>query len=279
MMKADLTKWIDRTETLNGAISPEMAAMAHVTLSTDQDAMPGLGDAAPALWHWTAFNPAPAMVTLADDGHPHTGGFLPPINLPRRMWAGGDVTFHAPVRVGASLRKTSTILNIEEKSETLIFIIVGHEIYEGDTLLITERQDIVYLPIPDRFSPPKARPVPTETTFDVAHPVTTPLLFRYSAITFNAHRIHYDLPYAQGVEKYPGLVIHGPLQATLLLNAAIRHAGRQPSTFSYRGVHPMFHTDPLHLIGYEEGPDSMRLCTGVLGAHQGMQATVSWTNR
>lgn len=278
MLKADLTQWIGRTETLNGAISPEMAAMAHASLSTDQDVEPTSGDTAPALWHWLAFNAAPAMATLADDGHPHKGGFLPPVNLPRRMWAGGEVTFHAPVRVGAALSKTSTILKVDEKSETLTFVTVGHEIREGDELLISERQDIVYLPIPDSFSPPKARPVPAETTFDVAHPVTTPLLFRYSAMTFNAHRIHYDLPYAQDVEKYPGLVVHGPMQATLLLNAAMRHTGRQPAEFNYRGVHPMFHTHPLHLMGHEEGPEGMRLCTAVPGAHQGMQATVTWRN-
>ena len=263
---------------LAGSLSAELAAMAHATLSTEQDALPGTGDAAPALWHWAAFNAAPSMAALADDGHPHKGGFLPPVNLPRRMWAGGEVAFHAPVRVGATLRKSSTIQNVDEKTETLTFVTVGHQIFEGDMLLISERQDIVYLPIPESFTPPKKRPTPTETAFSTAHDITTPLLFRYSAMTFNAHRIHYDLPYAQEVEKYPGLVVHGPMQATLLLNAAIRHAGRQPATFSYRGVHPMFHTDPLHLMGHDETDAGMRLCTGVPGAHQGMQATVTWRN-
>lgn len=280
MLKADVTQWVGKTETLEGGVTPELASMAHATLADPSDIEPSFGGIAPALWHWAAFNDTPSMASLADDGHPHRGGFLPPVNLPRRMWAGGSVTFHNLVHVGAHLTRRSTILSVEEKSDTMTFVTVGRETFEDDTLLISETQDIVYLPIPEAFSPPKPRATSSETEFSIPRPITTPMLFRYSSITFNAHRIHYDLPYAQEVEKYPGLVVHGPMQATLLLNAAIRHTGRQPAEFTYRGVHPMFHTDPLHLMGYHKDGDdregAMRLCTGVPGAHQGMQATVKW---
>ena len=276
MLKPDLSQWVGREDAIEGGISADQAAAAHATLATDQSPAPQPGDAAPHLWHWTAFNHSPPMEALSQDGHPKRGGFLPPVNHPRRMWAGGDVQFHGPIHVGATLRKVSTIAAVDEKSDALTFVKVTHQIFEDDRLAVTESQDIVYLDIPDTFTPPKAKPAPTQTVFETPVDMSTAMLFRYSAITFNAHRIHYDLPYAQSVEKYPGLVVHGPLQATLLLGAAVRHAGRDPARFTYRGVHPMFHDHALTLLGHDEEPDRMRLCTAVPGAHQGMQATVIW---
>jgi len=234
------------------------------------------GGVAPYLWDWCAFNAKAPMERLATDGHPQRGGFLPPVNLPRRMWAGGSLTFHAPLHLGAPLEQVSTITAVEEKSDVMTFVTVSHDTYEDGVHAVSETQNIVYLEIPEVFSPPKARPTPTAPSFAQQVPVSEPLLFRYSAATFNAHRIHYDLKYTQEVEKYPALVVHGPLQATLLLDAAVNHTGKTPATFAYRGVHPIFHTDDLHLFGFDETPDTMALCTGIPGKHQGMAATVTW---
>lgn len=276
MLKPDLSQWIGKTRTQTGRIGEELAHMLHATLSPEDAATPEMGDALPSLWHWTAFNPKAPMARLAEDGHPERGDFLPPVNLPRRMWAGGSVAFHRPIRMGAPLTQTSTITAVEEKSEAMTFVTLDHEVREDGALAVAETQNIVYLQIPERFSPPNPRPTPDAPAFDVAAPVSEALLFRYSAVTFNAHRIHYDLTYAQEVEKYPGLVVHGPLQATLLLAAAKAYAGREPARFDYRGVHPMFHDDDLHLYGFDETDTGMSLCTGAPGRHQGMSAAVTW---
>lgn len=280
MAQADLSEWIGKTRTQHGRLGEEVAQMLHATLSgagsSDGSALPKSGEVMPPLWHWCAFTPKVPMAALAEDGHPARGDFLPPVDLPRRMWAGGTVCFHHPLHVQAALVQVSTISAVEQKSESMTFVTVEHEIHEGDRQAITETQRIVYLEIPERFIPPTPRPVLEAPDFEVRVPMSEALLFRYSAATFNAHRIHYDLNYAQAVEKYPGLVVHGPLQATLLLAAAIDHAGRGPARFNYRGVHPMFHDDDLHLFGKADGEESMALCTGVPGGHQGMQATVEW---
>ncbi|MEM9725514.1 MAG: acyl dehydratase, partial [Pseudomonadota bacterium] len=144
---------------------------------------------------------------------------------------------------------------------------------------ISERQDIVYLKIPERFSPPVATPAPEAPDHAETVEIDTVRLFRYSACTFNAHRIHYDLAYAQEVEKYPGLVVHGPLQATLLMDAATRWRGAAPKTFRFRGVRPMFHTHALHMFGVnaeEDAAHAMDLCTADPGGAQGMQARATW---
>lgn len=276
MLKTDLSQWAGNTQTQDGCLGVDVAQMLHATLVSRTLPQPRAGDEMPSLWHWSAFTPKVPMARLAGDGHPERGDFLPPVNLPRRMWAGGSVQFHQPLHVGAALRQVSTISAVEEKSDTMTFVTVDHEVYEGDVLAVTETQNIVYLEIPEHFSPPRPRAVPDACEFDIAVPVSEALLFRYSAATFNAHRIHYDLGYAQTVEKYPGLVVHGPLQASLLLDAAMTHAQRVPEKFSYRGIHPMFHHDELHLFGYDETEQGMSLCTGVPGSHQGMQATVTW---
>lgn len=252
--------------------------MLHATVADDASSLPRSGDVMLPLWHWCAFTPKAPMNQLSEDGHPARGDFLPPIDLPRRMWAGGVAQFHRPLHVQAALRQISTIRAVEEKSGAMTFVTVDHEVFEGDALAVTETQNIVYLRIPDHFTPPKKRPVPENPVFTDAVPISEALLFRYSAATFNAHRIHYDLSYARSVEKYPGLVVHGPLQATLLLAAAMRHAGRMPARFDYRGIHPIFHDDDLRLYGHEESTDGMALCTGVPGSHQGMQAQVTWEN-
>lgn len=231
--KPDLTDWIGRREITRGVISPSTAQTIHATLF-GKNAAPASGEVIPHFWHWYAFPPAAAMEDLGTDGHPKLGGFLPPVPLERRMWAGGNLRFQTEMHVDEQLTRKSRIANVVEKtgaSGTMVFVTVEHEIHGARGLCVSEQQDIVYLKIADVFAPPPAKPAPVEDgqikiVLDRIIPISEPLLFRYSAITFNAHRIHYDQTYAQDVEKYPGLVVHGPLQASLLIKAASEWAGR-----------------------------------------------------
>lgn len=272
--------YVGRTEEREDVLSPTVARMLGATLSVvgTGDAAAEPGAALPPLWHWAAFHPTAPMAEIGADGHPKLGGFLPAVPLERRMWAGGRLVFHAGLRVGEPLRRRSEILKVEEKSGSagaMVFVTVGHELFGESGLAISEEQDIVYIAMPDSFRPPKPIPAPDSADFDTTVPVDGVLLFRYSAATFNGHRIHYDLPYATEVEKYPGLVVHGPLQATLLMALAIRHRGRPPARFRFRGVHPMFHTHDLRLLGVD-ADDAMELCTAAPDGHQGLQARAEW---
>lgn len=200
--------------------------------------------------------------SLGEDGHParQTDGdtFLPPVPLPRRMWAGSQITFHRPLSCGANVVRTSRIAAVTEKeggSGRLVFVDVDHEAAADDQLAVTERQTLVY-----RESPPAdaalSPPEPTGAHFDYdvwdAHRVVVPdapLLFRYSALTFNSHRIHYDVEYARGVERYRGLVVHGPLTASLLLQLAGAQFGdNRLARFNFRGLSPAIVGEPLHLV-------------------------------
>jgi 3-methylfumaryl-CoA hydratase len=158
----------------------------------------------------------------------------------------------------------------------LIFVRIGHEITGEGTAAIHEEQDLVYLPVPDAFHPP--RPIPAPEAPVCAEPVEMSeiRLFRYSAATWNAHRIHYDLAYTTEVEHYPGLVVHGPMQATLLIEAGARHAGRAPARFRYRAVHPLFAGAPVRLMAVPDGDRAFDLCTAAEAGHQGMQARLEW---
>ena len=275
-MSDAIERWIGKTETTIGKVCDHRAAMLHATVGTANAQAPRTGDVAPLLWHWTAFAPTVPMHELAHDGHQHRGGFLPPVSHPRRMWAGGELTFHAPIHIGADLRQTSTIRSIERKSEKMVLVAVGHEIHDGDTRVVSEIHNIVYIDIPPSYAPPKPRPVPDQPVFSIAEEMPITRLFRYSAATFNAHRIHYDLSYAQDIENYPGLLVHGPMQATLMLAHAARHAGRAPKHFTYRGVYPMFHDEPLTVVGFDETETTLSVCTTKPGSHQGMTGTVTW---
>ncbi|MGX9353004.1 FAS1-like dehydratase domain-containing protein [Shimia sp. W99] len=277
MDKLNLIAWHGRTETALGGVSPQRAAQMHATLGSRNTAAPRDGDLLPPLWHWAAFPPAIPMEELGEDGHPMLGDFLPPVNLKRRMWAGGMLRFRAPLRVGDKLQRSSLVRDIAEKvgaAGPMVFVTVDHQIFGPAGLAIEERQDIVYLQIPESYDPPKKRAMPEAPVLRQDHATPATLLFRYSALTFNAHRIHYDLDYAREVEHYPGLVVHGPLQATLLMQAACAHKGRVPDDFHFRGVHPMFAGNDLAIAAVEE-EGALTLCTGQ-GGHQGMQATAIW---
>jgi len=242
---AHLRTWIGRTESKSDVLTPGLVERLRATIG---DIAPGGADDAPLAIHWCLAPPAVPPGELGPDGHPARGGFLPPVPLPRRMWAGGELHFHEPLRVGDTLTRTSKIADVTEKqgrSGHLVFVAVDHEITTSSGVVaITERQDIVYRDPP---AGPAAKPAAAPNT-EMPAPewrhfveATSTLLFRYSALTFNGHRIHYDLEYARDVEGYAGLVVHGPLQATLLLSLAARLGGERPvRSFRYRGVSPLF---------------------------------------
>ncbi len=279
---ADLTDWIGRQETVIGCVPPTVAQTIHATLARPGRNCPGPGDVLPALWHWYAFPPAVPMAELGEDGHPALGGFLPPVPYERRMWASGSLEFVADLRVGEEIEKRSTITGVDEKTGStggMVFVSVAHELHGAAGLAIRETQSIVYLPIAPDFTPPPKKPGPTgDLVFDVAQEVSTALLFRYSAITFNAHRIHFDLPYTQDVEHYPGLVVHGPMQANLLMAEATAWKGRRPDRFSFRGVHPMFHDSDLHLRATHGADGGLEMCAVAAAGHVGMKAKADWEN-
>jgi 3-methylfumaryl-CoA hydratase len=159
----------------------------------------------------------------------------------------------------------------------MVFVVVEHEIHGAEGLAVRESQSIVYLPIPSQYTPPPKKEGPLDAlVIDEKQPISTPLLFRYSAITFNAHRIHYDLQYAQQTEHYPGLVVHGPLQANLLMAAAAEWKGRCPDRFAFRGVHPMFHDHDLNVRATLREGGTLSLCTVADAGHMGMTATAEW---
>lgn len=230
-------------------VAPTSVAALAATL--DYEAAPADGEALPPLWHWIFFRPTVRQSLIAADGHPQKGGFLPDLGLPRRMWAGGRLRFPAPVRVGERITRESRVLDVREKqgrTGRLGFVTVAHRIDSNGTLAIEEEHDIVYREAGTTASAPTAAPA-DEAWQRTLMPDET-LLFRYSALTFNAHRIHYDTPYVTGTEGYPGLVVHGPLIATLLMDLLRR---QRPDAivreFSLKALRPCFAGNALHLCG------------------------------
>lgn len=246
----DWQDWVGRQETLFERIHPERVAALAATL--DLDDCPVAGDPLPPGWHWMFFNPFVLRRGLGVDGHPKRGGFLPPVPLPRRMWAGGRLAYPGSLLVGAEAVRTSTIRKVEAKSGRaghLVFVTVAHAISCAGRVCIEEEQDIVYREAAATGAPPPAKsPAPEGAAWREAVVPDTTLLFRYSALTSNGHRIHYDQAYARDEEHYPDLVVHGPLTATLLQNFAgdIRPDARL-SQFEFRGVHPLFVSSPFTL--------------------------------
>ena len=224
----------------------------------------------PYLSHWLYFLPNDPMRLLGEDGHPMRGGFLPPVALPLRMWAGSRVEFLRPLRIGAEVTRRSTIGDIREKNGRtgpLVFVRVDHEIYEQAEILVRESQDIVYRGPPplDAGAPPLIR-APDESEW-VHQVIPNPvLLFRYSALTFNSHRIHYDYPYATSVEGYAGLVVQGPLIATLLLNELVqRRPDFDVTKFEFRAVSPLIVPSPCFVCGSVRGSTASLFARNVAG--------------
>lgn len=278
MDQLNLSVWAGKTKTQQDCVTPERARMIHATVGVSGSDAPQSGEPMPTLWHWCAFGPDSMTQDLKTDGHAKGGDFLPPIKLPRRMWAGGALEFRAPLQVGDVMTRTSTIRDVVEKETSvgpMALVTVDHIISGPRGIAIIERQDIVYLEIPNTYTPPKKRSVPSACDVKIDMNMTSPLLFRYSAVTFNAHRIHYDAEYARNEESYPGLVVHGPLQATFIMQAAVQHRGAVPQYFDFRGVHPAFVGEDFSIIGVNDDASTMRLFSASDG-HQCMQATAIW---
>ncbi|MEP7274995.1 MAG: MaoC family dehydratase N-terminal domain-containing protein [Betaproteobacteria bacterium] len=247
-----LRGWIGRTETAVDVVAAAPARALAATLDVARRFEPG--DPLPPPWHWQYFLAMSAMGDVGTDGHPRRGGFLPPVPLPRRMWAGSRMTFFAPLRIGDTIARTSRIVDVtvkEGRSGTLVFVKVSHEITGPQGAALTDEHDIVYRELAQPGDvPPAPRAAPAQSAWRrEVHPDPV-LLFRYSALTYNSHRIHYDHPYATKVEGYPGLIVHGPLLATLLLDLLLREQPRAVVThFEFRAMRPVFDVAPFFVCG------------------------------
>jgi 3-methylfumaryl-CoA hydratase len=258
-----LRKWIGREESAADEITSAPAALLAATLDRP-DPEPRRGDVLPLLWHWLYFLPRHRHSDLAPDGHAKRGGFLPPVPLAHRMWAGGRFEFFRSLRIGEHFRRTSRIADVtlkQGRSGPLVFVTVRHEIGNEPGIALVEEQDIVYRDAasvyPASPAPPPAAPDGQEWEREI-RPGDV-LLFRYSALTFNSHRIHYDRRFATSVEGYPGLVVHGPLIATLLLDLLRSNLPEANiAKFSFRAVSPLFDTATFRICGKPEG-DTVRL--------------------
>ena len=275
----DLKDWIGRTETTADLAA---AGVYHRLAGVlDHDTPPWPPGQVPPLGHWLNFLPGVRQAEIGEDGHPKRGGFLPPVSLPRRMWAGGRLSFHAPIPIGEEIVRQSTIKSVEPKSGRsgeMVFVTVEHAVSAAGVLAVTEEQDIVYrdAPKPGAAPPPapalEASPKPDWTRRVTPDPV---LLFRYSALTYNGHRIHYDRNFATEAEGYPGLVVHGPLIATLLLDHYLRrHPGAPITSFGFRAQKPLYDIAPFDLNGRETDEGAELWATGEDG-RVAMRANVS----
>jgi 3-methylfumaryl-CoA hydratase len=255
---ADLQAWVGRAETVRDVASP--GPYRRLAALLDHETQPWPEGEAPPLGWWLNFLPEARQGELGEDGHPRRGGFLPPVDLPRRMWAGSRIAFSAAIPLGAAMEKRSTILAVDPKrgrSGEMVFVTVRHEIFADGRLAATEAQDIVYRDAPKPEAAPSAAPLagpPPAAGWSRAVTPDPTLLFRYSALTYNAHRIHYDRAYATDAEGYPGLVVHGPLIATLLLDHYLRRRpGARIAAFEFRAESPLFDRQPFTLNGDETG--------------------------
>lgn len=241
-----LRSWIGREETRHELVTPSLVERFNATFDHEGDTA---NDAvAPLLIHLCLTQPAALTSRLGPDGHPARGGFLPPVPLPRRMWAGGAFTFRDDIRVGDIVTRTSRIQDVvvkEGRTGTLCFVTVGHEFHSNGRHAVTERQDIVY------------------RGADM------------SALTFNGHRIHYDAPYVRNVENYPGLIVHGPMQATMLVRFATEIRGKPPVRFDFRSLSPLFDDADFTLNAIDDG-EGLKLWTSYANGPVAMEARALW---
>lgn len=260
----DLQQWIGKTEVREDSIA--LAPLTGLAATLDHAQSPRLGDPVPPLGHWLYFLPTARQSLLDRDGHPRRGDLLPPVPLPRRMWAGSTVEFRGPIRIGQSVTRRSRIEGVSCKrgrSGTLVFVKVANEIATPEGLAIVETQDLVYREAASATdAAPPLKPAPRDEAWSRTIEPSPALLFRYSALTFNAHRIHYDLPYAREVEHYPGLVVHGPLSATLLMELLRENQPKgELRTFTFRAVCPLCDVAPFSVCGRPDGPARFLLWT------------------
>jgi len=248
----ELRGWIGRSQTATDVVTVTAARALAATLDLPRTF--DEGDALPPPWHWQYFLTMSPMAEAGPDGHPKRGGFLPPVPLPRRMWAGSRMEFHRPLRIGDAITRVSRIADValkEGRSGTLVFVKVRHEIAGPQGPALVDEHDIVYRDLPKPDDPaPAPRSAPAQSAWHREIRPDPVLLFRYSALTYNSHRIHYDHPYVTKVEGYPGLVVHGPLLATLLLDLLVQAVPRATIThFEFRAVRPVFDVAPFSVCG------------------------------
>lgn len=255
----ELKAWEGRSERRTDLLAPSRARGMLALLDRDPAGL-SEDDVLPPGWHWLYFNPTARRSELGEDGHREGGGLIPPMPLPRRMWAGGRIRFPGELRLGQGAELRSTLASVTEKegrSGRLLFVTVRHEVSSGGAgPAVVEEQDLVYreggTPEGGFRGGPDA---PAEAAWRESFSTDPVTLFRFSALTFNGHRIHYDHPYATEVEGYPDLVVHGPLLALLLLDAGGRRLGVRPGRFSYRAVSPLFCGEGFSLCGAREDAD------------------------
>ncbi len=256
---SELQSWIGRSESVDDVATATPYAALSATLDRDCGRPPA-GTPLPPLWHWLYFLPLYRQSEVGSDGHAKRGAFLPPVPLPRRMWAGSELAFHSPLRIGDRIRRVSTIADVTRKSGRsgeLVFVKVRHDISANDSAspAIVEFHDIVYREAAkpgDAPAPPKA--APAAAPWQKRWIPDDVLLFRYSALTFNGHRIHYDRKYVTEVEGYPGLIVHGPLIATLLLDLLRREMPQATvAHYEFRAVRPLFDINPFDVCGQPSG--------------------------
>ena len=275
----DVNEWIGRTEQAKDVLRATPARALALTLDQPEVDV-SEGARLPELWHWLFFLPLVPTSQLGVDGHPRRGGFLPPVALERRMWAGGRVAFHHDLHVGEPVTRTSEIVSVaskQGKAGPMVLLTVRHTVASPQGLAVEEEQDIVNLDRPTSYVAPPADPVPAAVEWTDEQQVDPVLLFRFSALTFNAHRIHYDLPYATREERYPGLVVHGPLQAVLLMESARRHHdGRRVAMYAYRAGRPLFAHDRCFVSGWTTTDGHVEVVTANGDRDVAMRAQVTW---
>lgn len=276
-----LRSWVGRSETREDTIDARPIALLSATLDRD-DPAPRPGDVVPPLWHWLYFLPVYRESEVGADGHAKRGGFLPPVPLPRRMWAGSRIEWRRALTIGALATRHSRIVSVVPKrgrSGDLVFVVVRHEIMVADGLALTEEHDIVYRDLASPPAQPRASPngpAPPAPQWVRRIVPDDVLLFRYSALTFNSHRIHYDRRYVTEVEGYPGLVVHGPLLATLLVDLWRRQEPEAAlSRFEFRALRPLFDTAPFELCGRPEEDGRIALWAQGPDGAAAMQATAT----
>lgn len=248
--------WIGRSEMVTEVVTPFPPQAMAATLNRAEAY--AAGDPLPPLWHWFHALKRFALADAGPDGHEALGHFLPPLPLPRRMWAGSRFAFHAPLRIGATVTRSSTVEAVTEKlgrSGPICFVTVRHLWSEDGAILVDESQDIVYREADARSGTPD--PAPEDAQFNRVMTADAVMLFRYSALTFNGHRIHYDRDFC-AAEGYDGLVVHGPLLATLLLDLLRIEGGRLPADFRFRALAPIMDGTPFTLMG-DIGGNTARL--------------------
>jgi 3-methylfumaryl-CoA hydratase len=274
-MTEDLSKyrdWIGRKRTADDIVTLWPVKAMTATLDAP-DPEPKAGDPVPPMWHWMYFLEAAPASKIGPDGHPERGDFLPPLPLPRRMYAGSKLTIERPIHIGETVRRESEIVGVEPKAGatgTMCFVTIRHSVFGEKGFAFSDEQGAVYR---EEAKPgeqqTKPRPAPTDATWTKTITPDPVMLFRYSALTFNGHRIHYDHPYVTGVEGYPGMLVHGPLMGMLMSELARRSVpGRTLKAFEFRAMSPMYHTRPFTVNARRE-PDGS-LTTWVANADGGL---------